>query len=78
LYSIYTNILKSCLSINDASKRNITPSCYSLLPVVFNVGLQLLPEIVHVLLHVVLEGGELLQVPVPHLVLPTLELGPRE
>jgi hypothetical protein len=46
------------------------------LPVVFDVGLQLFPQIVHILLHVVLECGELLQVPVPHLVLPTLELGP--
>ena len=46
------------------------------MPVVFNVVLELEPEVVHVLLHVVLEGGELLQVPVPHLVLPALELRP--
>jgi hypothetical protein len=46
------------------------------LPVVLDVGLQLKPEIIHLLLHVVLEGGELLQVPVPHLILSPLELGP--
>jgi hypothetical protein len=46
------------------------------LPVILDVGLQLKPEIVHLLLHVVLEGGELLKVPVPHLILPPLELRP--
>jgi hypothetical protein len=48
----------------------------AVLPVILDVGLQLKPEIVHLLLHVVLEGGELLQVPVPHLILPPLELRP--
>ena len=45
--------------------------------VLANVVLQLAPQPIHCLLHSVLEGGELLQVPVPDLVLPALELGPQ-
>jgi hypothetical protein len=63
---------KACFSF----KVNYLDIKMAVLPVILDVGLQLKPEIVHLLLHVVLEGGELLQVTVPHLILPPLELRP--
>ena len=43
--------------------------------IILDVCVEVRPQLVHGLLHVILQGGELLEVPVPNLILPSLEVG---